>query len=96
MNKITAFLVVLITALSFILGATVQGKAQNKSFAGIIPFGTTGDRIGFLDQTNGRIYVYDNNISQCVFTGQITGLGQPIEIISSPGTAPAAAPGTKW
>jgi len=82
MNKITAFLVIIITALSFILGATLQGKAENKSFAGIIPFITTNDRVGFFDQTNGRVYMYDNNISQCLFIGQVTGLGQPIQVIT--------------
>ncbi|MBF0528947.1 MAG: hypothetical protein HQK55_06705, partial [Deltaproteobacteria bacterium] len=48
MNKITVFLIIVITALSFSLGATMQCKAQNKSFAGIMPFITSIDRVGFL------------------------------------------------
>ncbi len=82
MNKITVFLVIVITALSFILGATMQSKAENKSLAGIMPFSTTSNRIGFLNQIDGRIYVYDDNLSQCIFVGQITGLGNPIQTIS--------------
>ena len=76
MNKITASLVIVITALSFILGTTLQSKAQNKTLAGVMPFVTNNDRVGFLDQNTGRIYIYDNNISQCLFIGQIQSLGQ--------------------
>ena len=81
MNKTTAFLVIVITALSFVLGATIQSKAQNKSYAGIMPFVTSNDRVGFLDQNSGKIYMYDSNISQCVFVGQIQSLGQPIQAL---------------
>ena len=81
MNKITVFLLTVIMALSFILGSTMQSKAQNKSFAGVIPFTTAGNRIGFLDQSNGKIYMYDDNMSQCVFVGQIQTLGQPIQVM---------------
>jgi hypothetical protein len=80
MNKTTAFLLIVITALSFILGATVQSKAQNKNYSGIVPF-ATGERIGFFDQSNGRVYIYDNKIINCLFVGQMQGLGQPISII---------------
>lgn len=83
MNKITTFLMIIITALSFILGATMQSKAQskaeNKSYAGIIPFVSPSERLGFFNQNNGRIYMYDNNFSQCVFVGQVEDLGQPIQ-----------------
>ena len=83
MNKTTAFLLIVITTLSFILGATMQSKAQDKNYSGIVPFVTTTDRVGFMDQSNGRIYVYDSNISQCLFVGQIQTLGQPIQVISA-------------
>ena len=82
MNKITIFLVIVIAVLSFSLGATMESKAQNRSFGGVIPFGTTSDRIGFFDQTNGRIYVYDDNISECLFTGQLTELGKDVRTIN--------------
>ena len=83
MNKLTTLLTIVIIALSFTLGTTMQSKAQNKSFVGILPFVTSSDRIGFLDQSNGRIYIYDNNVSQCLYIGQIQDLGQPIQALSS-------------
>ena len=83
MNKTTAFLLIVITALSFISRATVQSKAQNKNYSGIVPFATSSDRIGFLDQSNGRVYIDDNNVTNCLFIGQIQSLGKPIDTISS-------------
>lgn len=81
MNKITAFLVIVIIALSFILGTTMQSKATNKNFIGVIPF-FTSTRIGFFDQNTGKIYMYDDNISSCLFIGQVTELGQSIQTIN--------------
>jgi len=83
MNKITLFLVIVIGALSFCLGTTKQSKAQDKNFTGIIPFVISNDRVGFFDQSNGRVYIYDNHISQCLFIGQIQSLGQPVNAVSS-------------
>ena len=83
MNKISVFLVIVIMALSFGLGTTMQSKAQDKNYSGIVPFVTSNDRVGFLDQSNGRVYVYDNNLVNCLFVGQIQSLGQPINIIST-------------
>ena len=39
--------------------------------------------VGFFDQNNGRVYVYDNNISRCLFIGQIQNLGQPIAVVTN-------------
>ena len=83
MNKITIFLLVIIMALCFSLGATRPSKAQDKSFAGIIPFVTSNDRVGFMDQSTGKVYMYDSNISQCLFVGQIQELGKPIQVIAA-------------
>jgi hypothetical protein len=85
MNKITTFLVIIIATLSLTLIATMQSKAQNKAqnknLSGVIPFMTSSDRLGFLDQKDGRVYFYDSNFSQCLFIGQVTELGKPIEPI---------------
>ena len=91
MNKITAFLLIIITTLSFTFGATMQSKAQNKdqnktqtkSFLDVVPFVTNNDRVGFFDQKTGRIYIYDNNVSQCLYIGQIQDLGQPIQTFTT-------------
>jgi hypothetical protein len=82
MNKMTIFLLIIIMALSFSLGMTIQSKAQDKSYASIVPF-VTNNRVGFFDQSYGRFYVYDSNIANCVFVGQIDSLGQPISVVSS-------------
>jgi hypothetical protein len=80
MNKITLTLTVIIVVMSFCLGAAVQGRAQtSKSFAGVIPFMTSNDRLGFFDQSSGMVYLYDDNISKCLFQGQISTLGSPIQ-----------------
>ena len=79
MNKISTLLLIIIAALSIMLVTTIQTKASNKAFESIIPFTTTSERLGFFDQSNGRIYMYDSNFSQCVFQGQMKALGQPIQ-----------------
>jgi hypothetical protein len=83
MNKITIFLVIVMVALSFGLGTTMQSKAQGQNYSGIEPFATSGDRLGFLDRNNGRLYIYDSNTLSCLFIGQIQSLGQPIQQITS-------------
>ena len=82
MNKMTIFLLIIIMALSFSLGTTMQSKAQDKSFTGVLPF-VTNNRVGFLDQSTGRVYVYDSAIANCLFVGQIDTLGQAISVVSS-------------
>ena len=83
MNKIPIFLVIIIVALSFGLGTTMQSKAQDRNYSGIVPFATSSDRIGFFDQSNGRVYIYDNNVVNCLFIGQIQSLGKPINVVSA-------------
>lgn len=82
MNKISTYLLMTITVLCLILVATRQSTAQSTSFPGIIPFVTSNDRVGFFNQTNGRIYFYDSNVSKCEFIGQVSALGQPINVIT--------------
>ena len=83
MNKITVFLLVIMMALCFCLGSTMQSKAQDKTFAGVVPFVTSNDRIGFFDQNSGRIYMYDDNIEKCLYVGQLHSLGQSVETVGA-------------
>ena len=78
MNKMTIFLLILIVFLGISLTTTIQSKAQTKGFAGVMPFISSNNRMGFFDQNNGKIYMYDDNISQCLFVGQVTALGEKI------------------
>ena len=48
-----------------------------------MPFVTSNDRVGFMDQANGRIYLYDGNLTNCIFVGQIDSLGKPINVINA-------------
>jgi hypothetical protein len=82
MNKMTIFLLIIIVALSFGLGTTMQSKAQDKSFTGVLPF-ATNSRVGFFDQSTGKVYVYDSNFTNCLFVGQMDTLGQAIKVDST-------------
>jgi hypothetical protein len=53
--------------------------AEEKNFNHVIPFSTTSGRIGFFDQSNGKIYIYDENMANCVFNGQLNQLGSAIQ-----------------
>ncbi len=79
MNKKASLLLIVIAVLSCGLLMATQSKASGKSFSGVVPFATSGDRFGFFDQSNGKIYLYDSNISQCVFIGQLEDLGKSIQ-----------------
>ena len=53
------------------------GLAQNKSFAGIVPFVSATGSIGMFDQNDGKIYIYNNNLSEISYQGQLQELGKP-------------------
>ncbi len=64
------------------LPSTADDKLENlKSFPGVNAFTTPSGRFGFFEQGTGRIYIYDDNVSNCVFIGQLKALGEPIEKI---------------
>jgi hypothetical protein len=82
MNKfIFQVLCFLTLALSYIVVFST-GKSQAAtlhSFPGVAPFTTPSGRFGLFEQGTGKIFVYDDNISECVFIGQLSALGEPIE-----------------
>jgi hypothetical protein len=84
--KSTLYKMICLTALvvcSIFIGSTVKSTAEDKvinySFPGVSPFNTPSGRLGFFEQGTGRIYLYDDNIKECVFIGQLKKLGEPIE-----------------
>jgi hypothetical protein len=96
MNRITVLGTIVIMALSFSLG-TMQSRAaqsagQATAFSGVIPFVTSNNRIGFFDQKTGQIYMYDDNISTCIFIGQLSQLGQPVQVSKNENTPAIQAP----
>ena len=80
MNK-WIFQIVILGMLALIAFTTIRSFAQNKSFAGVTTFTTPAGRVGFFEQGTGIIYLYDNNLNECVFKGKLNNLGDPIEKI---------------
>lgn len=75
-------LCLLTLALSYVVVfSTGKSQAGMHSFPGVSTFATAAGRIGFFEQGTGKIFIYDDNLSQCVFIGQMTALGEPIEKI---------------
>lgn len=67
---------------SVFIGSTVKSTAEEAmtySFPGVAPFNTPSGRFGLFEQGTGKIYLYDDNLSECVFIGQLKKLGEPID-----------------
>ena len=67
---------------SLFIGSTVKSMAQNAptySFPGVTAFTTSSGRFGLFESGTGKIFLYDDNLSDCVFIGQLKTLGEPIE-----------------
>lgn len=79
---VLACITVLVFA-SIFIGSTMNSMAQEggRNFSGVSLFNTPAGRLGFFEQNTGKIYLYDDNLSRCVFIGQLKELGQPIEKI---------------
>ena len=56
-------------------------RADNKNFAGVMPFVTSSGLMGFFNQNDGKIYIYNNPLSECLYEGQVTQLGEAVEKI---------------
>ena len=71
---------------SIFIGSTLPSTAEDKleslrSFPGVNVFTTASGRLGFFEQGTGRIFIYNDNLSDCVYIGQLKALGEPIELI---------------
>ena len=58
-----------------------QTYAQKKDFAGVVPFAIPSGSVGFFNQTNGKVYVYDSDLTRCIYEGQLEELGQSFKTI---------------
>lgn len=85
-NKILLTILCILTALNGILLFTQQSNAKTKSFYTVFPFVTQSGRIGFFDQEDGKIFIYDDNLEKLIAKAQLTSLGDDMEHIdkSSP------------
>ena len=83
MKKIYAWsLVVSLTVsifASFLFQKFAQAQAEMHSFPSVVPFGLDSGRVGFFDRGTGKLYIYTNNLDECVYTGQMTELGKPLK-----------------
>lgn len=71
-------LILAIAGLLFTISLQKQASAQNLAFNGIATFMTTGGMLGFFDQKDGTVYLYDPDLSQCLQIVQLTVLGKPL------------------
>jgi hypothetical protein len=58
-----------------------EAKAQANSFNSVAPFTTVGGLMGFFDQKDGKVYLYDGNLQNCVFVSQLAELGKPMKVV---------------
>ena len=78
-KKIMTILCLTILAAAWIIRPhTTLAQAQSKSFAGVFPFVTASGLFGMFDQLNGKVYIYNNDLSRCVYEGQVGELGEPV------------------
>ena len=76
--SIATFLLTALTA-SILFQKYVQAEGETYSYPSVVPFGVGAGRVGFFDRTTGKLYIYNENLDNCVFIGQMAQLGQPFK-----------------
>lgn len=77
------FWIILAFTVGALIGASIPLKAgeeatQKIAFEHVYPFTNVSGLLGFFDQKDGTIYVYDSNFSQCVSITKLNKLGSPL------------------
>lgn len=72
------FLCSVVTATNIVLLLTHNSNAQQTSFLNVIPFSTQSGRMGFFNQNDGMIYIYDADVKNLMFKAQLKELGTTI------------------
>lgn len=62
----------------FVFFQLKHSAASANKFDGVVPFSTEGGLMGFFNQNDGKIYLYDGNLQNCVLVSQMDELGRPI------------------
>ena len=68
-----------VLVLGFLLGANIRqtfAKEEKVTFNSVVPFSTPGGFLAFFDRGDGTLYIYDDQMKQCVFKYRLTRLGQ--------------------
>lgn len=74
-NVFNALALLLAAIMCFVFNARLS-QAGGASFAQVIPFSTVGGFIGFFDQKDGKVYLYDDKLEKCVYQVQMGTLGE--------------------
>lgn len=80
LNIALMIVVLVLCALSY--QQTLAEQTQN--FYRVMPFTTSGGYLGFFNNQDGMIYLYDDNLKECVYISQLTALGEPMKLLKSP------------
>ena len=68
-----------LTVTNIILLSTRNSTAQQAAFFNVLPFMTQAGRMGFFNQEDGTIYIYDSDVKELLFKAQLKELGTPID-----------------
>lgn len=77
-KSIIRSILVLCSALSCSFSFAAEPAVKPPDFSHITAFAAGQDRLGFFDQSSGKIYIYDSNGKTCLFQGQLKELGKPL------------------
>ncbi len=83
MKKISILILFILTAVFIMMGPLFlkPSTAQAVRFDGVVPFATTAGFMGFFDQKDGKIYLYDQDMKECITTAQVETLGAPLKML---------------
>lgn len=82
--KKVLFLNVLVMAFAAFLFLQRPLSAQTSGFFRVFPLVTAAGQVGFFDQQDGKLYVYDAKLQDCILIVQLDTLGEPLKQIKSP------------
>ena len=76
---ICSFLTLAIFFVILVVLHSKQSSADPGDFDKVIPFTTVGGLMGFFDQSNGKVYLYDGNLQDCILVSQLEELGKSMK-----------------
>jgi hypothetical protein len=73
------FLALLLLGISFYLVKLKGAESASDNFQNIYPFSISTNRVGFFDQTTGRVFIYDDSLKYVAEVLQLEKLGKPFK-----------------
>ena len=62
-SKFYSLLILVVSLVLLTTALQKQTSAQSVQFDGVVPFSTTGGLMGFFNQKDGKLYLYDPNLA---------------------------------